>query len=156
MSKTPKKRLCWNCEGNVTLNAEICPYCGVSVVPASLENPASQNNFKPSYQMEPSHDNPILNSPYEQNMGSKPLVKEAEASQVNDEGESALDAFQNTLIATILLLSGSVLFLFSLALAFFARNGVLTLQWDGTLWYLYAALALPLLILGWRSLSKLS
>lgn len=28
-----KKRMCWNCEGNIPLQEEVCPYCRASVLP---------------------------------------------------------------------------------------------------------------------------
>ncbi len=34
MLENDKKKLCWNCEGNVSLEQEICPYCRASIVPS--------------------------------------------------------------------------------------------------------------------------
>lgn len=31
MNAKPKKKMCWNCEGNVNLHAEVCPYCRTSL-----------------------------------------------------------------------------------------------------------------------------
>ena len=70
--------------------------------------------------------------------------------------EMPLDSFKSSLMATTLLLAGSVFFLFGLVLALFSHQGVLTLQWDGSIWYVYSALSVPLLIIGWRSLMKIS
>jgi hypothetical protein len=47
MSAVPKKKLCWNCEGNVAKDIDNCPYCGVYVHGAEVEEDARWN---PSYQ----------------------------------------------------------------------------------------------------------
>ena len=60
MNKTAKKRLCWNCEGSVSLEAETCPYCGVSVIPATLEN--INAGFTPSYRLGAAQDSAIPRS----------------------------------------------------------------------------------------------
>jgi hypothetical protein len=46
MSAVPKKKLCWNCEGNVSREIDNCPYCGVYLHAAELEENSSWN---PSY-----------------------------------------------------------------------------------------------------------
>ncbi|MGZ3633930.1 MAG: hypothetical protein ACXWM7_06595 [Parachlamydiaceae bacterium] len=33
MSENTKKKLCWNCEGNVSLYEDTCPYCRASILP---------------------------------------------------------------------------------------------------------------------------
>lgn len=150
MNQPSKKRLCWNCEGSVSVEAETCPYCGVSVVPATLEN--ANINFMPSYNMGMAQDSAIPRSPYE---GKEEQEPTSDAIQEKEESQPAYDEFQWTLLATVLLLTGSVFFLFGLALMLFSHNGMLILKWDGSLWWLYAALAFPLLFFGWRYLSKL-
>lgn len=155
MNKPTKKRLCWNCEGSVGIDAESCPYCGVSVVPASLDSGGTGTSFMPSYTMGSAPDNTIPRSPYSAKETNEEAEEAPKITSQEDESTAPLDEFQNTLMATILLLTGSVFLLFSLALVLFAHDGVLTLQWDGSLWYLYALLALPLLFLGWRYFSKL-
>ncbi len=154
MNKPSKKRLCWNCEGSVSLEAETCPYCGVSVVPATLEN--VNVGFMPSYRMGEVQDSAIPRSPYEDDE-AEPGQQEPgqEISKELEEDEPAFDEFQRTLLATVLLLTGSVFFLFGLALMLFSHNGVLSLQWDSSLWFVYTALAVPLLFFGGRYLSKL-
>ena len=72
-----------------------------------------------------------------------------------EDDQPAMDAFQRTLLATVLLLTGSVFFLFSTAMALFSQHGVFILRWDGSLWYIYMAIAFPLIFFGWKYLSKL-
>lgn len=140
--------------------AEVCPYCGVSVVPATLENVSA--SFSPSYRMggEP-QDNGIPRSLYathteaEQTEQEEVLMAGDEAVQAIDENQPAIDQFQRMFFATILLLSGSVFFLFGVILWLFSEDGMLTLRWDSTFWFIYAVLALPLLFFGWRYLSQI-
>lgn len=154
MTKSAKKRLCWNCEGSVSIAAETCPFCGVSVIPASLDSPVQ--NFAPSYRPGATQENTIPRSPYVSNEDK--ITPEEKEGQRNlkelEDSEISLDNFKSSLIAVVLLLTGSVFFLFGLALVLFSHNNVLTLQWDGSFWFIYSGLSIPLLFLGWRALLK--
>lgn len=152
MNKSQKKRLCWNCEGSVSISEETCPFCGVSVVPAFLEGAGAE--FAPPYFSYAENDLDIPKSPF---AGHEEFAEpeNREFAKEAEEGEIDVDEFKRVAIAVTLLLSGSVFFLFSMALGLFSHNGLFTLQWDGSYWYLYTILALPLLFIGWRSLMKL-
>lgn len=155
MAVTQKKKLCWNCEGNVSLDDENCPYCGVSVIPASLEIP---NLHAPPYQMGHIQENVIPRAPYksEEHLDS---TNEAHADKSKEEGEdiedTSINEFKNILLSLLFLLTGSLFFLFGLTLMLFSHNGLFTLQWNGTMWYIYSLLSIPLLFFGWRALLKL-
>lgn len=153
MAVTQKKKLCWNCEGNVSVEDEACPYCGVSVIPASLEGVS--HSHTPPYQMGSVQENVIPMPPY--SSGSKQESKEdnEEGEGNSEEDEVSVDEFKNIVISLLLLLAGSMFFLFGLTLALFSHNGVFTLQWNGSYWYVYSILAVPLLLFGWRALLKL-
>ena len=153
MNNSLKKRLCWNCEGSVSIAEETCPFCGVSVVPAFLEG--TNNSFAPPYAMGSAQDSTVPRSPYDAESEARDPLEAAVQVKDLDESEPAVDEFKSVLIAVTLLLSGSVFFMFGVVLALFSHDGVLTLQWDGAYWYVYAALAVPLFFFGWRSLSKL-
>ena len=154
MNKIQKKRLCWNCESQVSMDVETCPICGVSVVPAFLEG--ASVNFAPPYSLGTGNDFGIPKSPYSTESSSASLdsVSGNEDTEETEE-QPALDEFKKVLITVIFLFTGSVFFIFSLALALFSQNGILTLQWDGDYWFIYILVAIPLLIIGWRSLLKL-
>lgn len=152
MNKVPKSRLCWNCEGSVSIAEETCPFCGVSVVPASLDG--TINTFVPPYASHASDGN-IPVSPYGGTDTHHSHEHHKHTPHAAEEVEPAIDEFKKIVQAVTMLLSGSVFFLFGLALVLFSTNGVFTLQWDGTLWFLYTLISLPLLIFGWRALMKL-
>ena len=152
MNKSQKKRLCWNCEGSVSVSEETCPFCGVSVIPAFLEGAGAE--FAPPYSHHAENDFGIPKSPF----AAPDEFEEQENQEIAKDfvdGDDNVEEFKRVAIAVTLLLSGSVFFLFSLALGLFSHNGLLTLQWDGDYWYVYTILALPLLFIGWRSLMKL-
>jgi hypothetical protein len=152
MNKNPKKKLCWNCEGNVSVVEETCPYCGVSIVPASLDNPSTR--FSPPYNPSSVHEGAIPRSPYAPQEDKESGNSEKLPAEV-EENEESLEEFKKVLISVCLLLAGSVFFLFGLALALFSRDGLLILQWNGNLWYIYTGLSLAMLLLGWRALLKI-
>lgn len=155
MNAMPKKKLCWNCEGSVSLADESCPYCGVSVQSAGLDG--TENSFLPPYRMSSHGDNQsIPAAPYSafQNPQADDEKKEEQSTAVEDSNSSS--EFKQVLIPMILLFSGSLAFLFGLVLFLFSQNGIFTLSWNGTLWYVYSLLSIPLLILGWLTLQKLN
>jgi hypothetical protein len=151
MSEHPKLKLCWNCEGSVAVSEETCPYCGVSVIPASLDG--SPPVFSPPYhhQLYPSQEVP--RPPYMPYEEKKVALEERTADPQATEG--SFQEFNRGLAAVMFLLTGSVFFLFGLVLAFFSHDGHLTLRWDGTWWFAYLGISVPLLIVGWRALLKI-
>ena len=152
MNKPQKKRFCWNCEGLVVLGEETCPFCGVSIIPASLDGQGT--NFSPPYKLVGGSESSIPPSPFFTK--DKASTEEpSDSSSEDSDSDPSIDGFKRFFMATLLLLSGSIFFLFGLVLCLFSHNGIFTLQWDGTLWFIYSGLSLPLLLLGWRSMIKL-
>jgi len=152
MNKPSKSRLCWNCEGSVSVEAETCPYCGVSVVPASLDSVSA--SFTPSYRIGSTPEAVIPRSPYTVDDGES-VESAKEQTKESDESVTDDDQFRHALFAAVMLLAGSVLFIFGLALMLFSNNGIFVLKWDGSLWFVYLAIAFPFLFAGWRFFSKL-
>lgn len=152
MKQSQRKKLCWNCEGSVSLNEETCPFCGVSVVPAFLEGAADE--FAPPYSKQMKGELDIPKSPYgfDDEYGREEIKQSQKEAE---EMEPSLNDFKRTILSLTFLFCGSVFFLFSLALGLFSNNGLFTLQWNANYWFIYTFLAVPLLFLGWRSLMKL-
>lgn len=147
MNAISKNKLCWNCEANVSVTDENCPYCGVGVQNSLLQG--YQNEFSPPYRMGKGNQTVIPESPY----------KDEESQQVEDvvqeEAEEASE-FKIFLIAMLMMLSGSVFFLFGIVLALFSKDGVFILQWNGSYWYAYLILAVPLLFFGWNAVQRMN
>ena len=150
MTALPKRKLCWNCEGNISREIDNCPYCGVYV---HSSDPEGSSYWNPSYTSQESLQSvpPPLYSVQE--------TPSEEPSPVSH----TVPLFWSDLFLTLkqevfpvlFLMSGSIFFLFGLILFLFAREGTLTLRWDGSLWSLFALLSVPSLWMGWRLLHRL-
>lgn len=145
MAANEKKKLCWNCEGNVARNLETCPYCGVYLSPQGADNKdqkTDKNLIKPPY--------PIQNSKKDKQVPKPPYVPEEK--EEDEEEEEALATPQEPranafLYALLLLLAGSQFALFGLMLYLFSDRGQLVLSWSQDYGLVFLALAVPLL--GW-------
>lgn len=145
MNKTLKKKLCWNCEGNVTLQQENCPYCGVYLSPS--DGSEDENSLLPPYRLEISQESSIPSTPYQ----SSEDKEEESAAVENSESPPASDV-KALVLPLSLLLIGVTFGLFALLLVLFSKNGYFTLSWDADLWYVYLIIAIPAFIGGYRSL----
>lgn len=158
MNTPPKKKLCWNCEGRVTYQDENCPYCGVYLSPiSSSEKEAKESLFSPPYRVnhDEEEDQQVPISPYKVEEERGPVSQEAVKPILEEEKPPVLtDEMRTLVLPLVLLLSGSVFFLFGIALLLFSHNGVFTLQWNSSNWYLFFILGLPMLFYGWRSLQQ--
>jgi hypothetical protein len=157
MTKKNDKRLCWNCEGNVSHHLAQCPYCGVDLTQPAAREESSFKGFGTPFQSAPRSD--IPQSPYERSQ-----TKDFAVTVTEEEWNSTLNAgkehpkqadasltAKKEMMAFLLLLPGIVFFLFGLALIFFSNEGILTLRWNQDVAYFYFLGAFPLLYLGWRA-----
>ena len=169
MKAKAKKKLCWNCEGNVSKEALNCPYCGVYLHPTSNSSEDRDDNEKESEQAPlpsksakkgnkeaphqplytPSDDS--SDEPEQTSTRPTPLEAKVKAEIPNTTGSHHLN---NITLSLLCLLAGSLLLLFGIILFLFSHNGTFTLRWNGDMWYLYLLTALPLLFLGWQALQK--
>jgi hypothetical protein len=37
MDEKTKRKMCWNCEGNISLEIDVCPYCRAAIIPREEE-----------------------------------------------------------------------------------------------------------------------
>lgn len=154
MAGPTKKKLCWNCEGNVSLQEENCPYCGVYLSPSEEDGIEEEieDLFSPPYRMEPQQRvDEIPPSPFGAESNSQ---DEVTSMHVTEEMKNTSDDLKKVIIPLSMLLSGTVFFLFGLALFLFSRKEVFILQWNGAYWYYYLAFGLAALMFGWKSLSQ--
>jgi hypothetical protein len=157
MSKKNDKRLCWNCEGNVSHHLSQCPYCGVDLTqPKEREESNVFQGFGSPFQSAP--DQNIPQPPYARTQTKDFIVTEEEWNTTLNQGkeeskeEDTAPTTKREIIAFLLIMPGIVFFLFALALIFFSNKGVLTLQWNQNVAYFYFLGAIPLIYLGWRAL----
>lgn len=154
MSKPEKTKLCWNCEGSVSRKAENCPYCAVYLNPETTfdaEEEKEEAPIKPFYSPKNQEEKgTIPKAPYEPHAHAAESISSQEAV-AESKHENLL---QSIFLPLIFLTAGLFSLLFALILVLFSTHGVLTLEWDGELWYIYAIAGLPLLFLGWKFLEK--
>lgn len=159
MTTRPKKKMCWNCEGNVNLTDEMCPYCGVAVSQISLDSKEDNQSLQTSssYRLaKPSSNYNIPSSPYGIKETGVPKEAQNEPEEQPPVDLSEPENQSKTIVVTMaLMMAGGVFFLFGWVLLLFAQNGYLTLRWNESLWYIYILLALPMLYFGYRNLQYL-
>lgn len=143
MSTTQKTKLCWNCEGSVSVELENCPYCAVYLGPPE----GGDDLLDPPYRMSEEGDQQAPAAPY--------ALEEAADEQVKEAAQTSVDEVKTVALPLAFLSLGTVFFMFGLVLLLFSHQGVLTLHWNGHYWFIYLFTALPMLFLGWRALNKL-
>lgn len=155
MSAVPKKKLCWNCDGNVSREVDNCPYCGVYIHAEELEENSSWN---PSYR--PASKTEEIPTPIYQ-IQTEQEEEEVSESQNSEEIENpvVLNHFSTQLkrdvFPILFLMMGSIFFLFGIVLFLFSQNGVLTLQWQGSYASYFLIASIPLVGFGWWFLQNL-
>jgi hypothetical protein len=160
MSAKPKKRLCWNCEGNVSFKEDTCPYCGVSLIPTSIPGLANKNDtvITPPYKFS-NKEREVPPSPFSvPKESSQPVEEKDEDSEDGENAEEstlALNEMKATSSVIALLLSGSVFALFGAALYLFSHKGTFTLSWNAEHWYIYLLLGTVMMGFGWHYLNQL-
>ena len=158
MKAKPKKKLCWNCEGSVSLQAENCPYCAVYLSPGNETK--EDDLYSPPYSSQNESNQGIPVAPYAINDKAS-NDKEFLDAEVQETEENTLDEglyvdqIKHVIQPLTLLLAGSVFFIFGITLLLFSHQGVFSLKWNGAYWYLYLLVSLPMLIFGWVTLQRL-
>ena len=150
-TKTVRKKLCWNCEGSVSLEVENCPYCAVYLSPISLNSGDKENNlFSPPYN--------LRNSSEEQQIPAPPYshdkIEEGTTAHLPLKSMLIEKKQLENLLPLILLLTGMQFFIFGFAMWLFAKNGTFFLQWNASYWFIYFVLGIILLGFGWRILQR--
>lgn len=151
MATKVKKKLCWNCDGEVSWQQENCPYCAVYLNPNGEES--ANELFDPPYNLEePEEESVPPPSPY-----TTTTVENVASASIPNDVQKPLEKnedIKSAFLPLTLLLSGIVFLFFGMALMFFSRNGVLTLRWDGTYWFVYVFLGAALLTYGGYIVAK--
>jgi hypothetical protein len=161
MKSIEKQKMCPHCEGRIPFEVEVCPYCSheTSLQASKPQSPLFHSQsledslaslYKPPYQSK-------TPSSMETEKHSNPLHVEASLyGQPAPQPQNELRETKSSLPPTILLLLASQLFILGLLQFFFAKDGIVHLEWDGSHWFFYCLFALPLFYFGWKKLQNLS
>lgn len=148
-----RKKICWNCDGSVTLEAENCPYCGVYLNPLGNDDD-KDGLFAPPYRLEEIEEEAeVPPAPYASRVEAVAESKVLPEPLPKEPTEFTLE--QKTLLSLSLILAGAVFFIFGLALFLFSNNGFLTLSWNANYWFIYLIISLPILAIGVRFLGNI-
>lgn len=149
MSAIPKKKLCWNCEGNVSKEIDNCPYCGVYLHAAEQEE--NHSIWNPSYQS--TH---LAEEESEENEEEEDMPMASESPSINifslfQASPKIKQSIKTDVLSVLFLMAGSIFLLFGTLLFLFAdEQGYFTLRWQADQWIYFLSLAFPLLYFGWR------
>lgn len=165
MESIPKKKLCWNCDGQVTLQEELCPFCGVYLSPTFDEGVTeSVQTLAPPYRIVTAETeakfipqspfNLSSNSDFSGNLG-RDVPKASNEEEEGAHDLSPIVDFKHILLTMVLLFAGSLFFLFSVFMLLFGYNGTFSLTWNADYWYIYLGLSVPLFFFGLRGLNFL-
>ncbi len=176
MAPPDQTRACRQCEADVSVQATYCPFCGSDLLeensPSTPEKSAEIKEslaslYNPPYSArsrqgvgipdereegvfihkEPVKDEPLLTT---STYSEKEEAKEQQ-SEKNEESEH-----RGTFLPLLLLSIGGYLFALGALILLFAKDGVLTLQWQARHWIFYWLIGLPFFILGVRRLKLTS
>ncbi len=143
--------MCYNCEGEVDLDVIVCPFCAADLREEKPEqqrplyNPmTSMKNLDTQQSLYPSHFTP--KSPQAQEGGIA-----AEEPRVALPEEETKNIFGPLILLTL----GAQFFLLGALMFICSHKGVMILKWDARFWFFYVFASIPLLIFGYRAVSKL-
>lgn len=165
--KTKKRlKLCLNCNGQVDVDVIVCPFCGADLMEERnvKEDPAPYDISRGTLNTDKTIAS-LYPPPYQPNSFKGPTAEEKE-SVIHEPQQTAPPPQQaeepevksevaSTLIPILLFSFGVNFFLLGLTLFFFSEEGSLHLKFNGSLWFLYFFLSMPLLYFGFKKLSKL-
>lgn len=161
MSATPKRKLCWNCDGAVSLAVDQCTYCGASLKEGAAPKRQPKkpiDPLAPPYALRTEAQSDAPTPPFDaigRTTATASSLPSDSEEDVSNESLANPSETRAVLSSLMLLLGGSVFFLFGLVLWLFSQNGVFTLHWNAAYWYLYLFGGVALLLMGWRALGHL-
>ncbi len=146
----PKKRqkLCHNCEASIDVDVIVCPFCAADL---REERPEEKTNSYLSIKEASQVSQSLYSSDFvKAHPKEEVLTEDAPSAEVESNAKTS-----SVFLPTILFTLGVQLFLFGLLVLLFSHKGVVILKWDARFWFFYILMAIPFLIFGYRSLSKL-
>lgn len=159
MNPNEKQKMCPSCDGRIPLDAETCIYCSADLGSMQVKNSFQGTLFE--HQSIQDSLTSLYTPPYggkrnfeEPSSEIPPSISAPKAApQIQEEASEGEKA--NTLWPTVMLVTGSNFLVLGLLQLFFAEDGVLKLEWNGSFWFIYCLAALPLLVFGFKKIKDL-
>lgn len=146
-----RRKLCWECGGEVPESAEQCPFCGAAFEVVNTNEKETDDFFTQSN---------ATTDFYSDSAPPKPLYQPIDESapqeeEPSSEGEKSDGASRQQLICLCFLIPGFALLLFGIIMFFFSQEGYLTLKWDASWGMFIFALSALCIYYGARAYKKL-
>jgi len=165
MKPNERQKMCATCDGRIPLDANLCPYCSteqgtsgqVYLQHKSIQESLTSSLYPPPYAAKntsnPSQfQEPMSEKRSEKKFQTAPVASSPHISLDNTEEQSVEE--KNSFWPLLLLSVGANLLVLGLLQFFFSDNGLLTLQWDSSYWFIYCLAALPLFYLGFKKIQS--
>lgn len=163
MDSDERRKLCWECGGEVPAEAEQCPFCGAAFETAGDESTKS-SFFTTSDESDESGSPDLFTETGAPRPLYQPIDKRAqlhsehsglEEGEANSEEDESDGGARQQLICLCFLIPGFALLLFGVIMFFFSQEGYLTLKWDASWGMFVFALAGFFIYFGARAYKKL-
>jgi len=157
MERRKRRKMCPLCDGELDLEVKFCPYCGNDF----SENAEIEEEYEPQSTMTANETIASLYPPpYQPQKKSSAVFLEEERNEEEEdfeeeEEEEVEKSEKKHFFPTMLFFLGMNLLVLSLMLFFFSKNGELILKWNSSYALAYLCVALPLIIIGYKGLSKI-
>jgi hypothetical protein len=164
-----RTKMCPSCDGCVSLNETTCPYCRSNLLEENVDErstPIKEKSKPLSYEESLSSLYPPPYKPKVINSNTLKFEKDPKEdyAHLDDDDDDPEDEdinnkdhvnSKNALIPTVLFWLGVNMFIFSLILIIFSKEGSLHLRFSSKYWFVYSIIALPFLFFGFKSLKDL-
>ncbi|MES2273840.1 MAG: hypothetical protein V4487_06575 [Chlamydiota bacterium] len=138
----------------------VCPFCAADLREekpeqqrSSYSSSASVRNLGESQTSQSLYPNAPQTAPAPKTRAApeEALIDPIPDSAPEEAGEKTKNIFGPTLLFAL----GVQLCLFGLLMVLFSHKGVVILKWDTRFWFLYVFASVPLLVFGYRAVSRL-
>ena len=147
MVYTKRRKLCWDCGGEVPEEVATCPFCGGSF--EGTDRSQNEKLFDGIYDFTNVPQSPIKPS-FEFSDESTSLPKQELDREINDHEQS-----RHQIMSLLFLLPGMTLFILSCGIFLFSQEGYLTLRYNATYTLFIFLLSTISIYFGIRSYKKL-
>lgn len=147
MLSREKKKMCWNCGGEVPESSIRCDFCGGDFSSQKEEEKVISNPYSQSYEADE-----IPNAPYHA-PHSYEMSNHEESPSINEVEKGEKE--RKSVISLSFLLPGITLLLLGLGIFFFSEDGYFTLKWDASYGVFILLTSLVFIYLGIRNFNKL-